>query len=74
MYLLAPGSSFDEATAWCSPRRSHVRRGDPADECVRDVGHGPGRRPVVEAALIGRATHLVTGDIRIQEANIDGVR
>lgn len=30
--------------------------------------------PVVEAALIGRATHLVTGDIRIHEAEIDGVQ
>ena len=30
--------------------------------------------PVVEAALMGRATHLVTGDARIHEVAVDGVR
>lgn len=30
--------------------------------------------PVVEAALMGRATHLVTGDARIQVVAVQGVR
>lgn len=30
--------------------------------------------PVVEAALMGRATHLVTGDARIHEATVEGIR
>ena len=29
--------------------------------------------PVVETALVGRATHLVTGDIRIHECEVEGV-
>ena len=33
-----------------------------------------GDDPVVEAALIGRATHLVTGDARIHEAAAEGIR
>lgn len=30
--------------------------------------------PVVEAALVGRATHLVTGDLRIHEVSVEGIR
>ena len=30
--------------------------------------------PVVEAALMGRATHLVTGDASIHEVAVEGVR
>ncbi len=30
--------------------------------------------PVVEAALLGRATHLVTGDARILEVSVEGIR
>jgi putative PIN family toxin of toxin-antitoxin system len=32
-----------------------------------------GDDPVVEAALVGRATHIVTGDVRIHEAAVEGV-